>query len=336
MKQEIFKNLCLATGPVLLVIIAFCAYRIRKKQKILSFEYHKDAIKTAVMFSTLFGIILVALFLMFTATILKYDFKNIENVKSYPWTLITALAAAPTTLLLMAWERVQKRTEIADQRFDKAAAQLSEPNKSFSRIGGIYALERLSKENNELTQSIVELICAFLRTRNQGETKEEKLERKICTDILSRLWQKNWRNWDYSEKLNPDLRDANFKELVLYGIDLKTFFLKGANFTGATIDGSNFQNCFLDEADFTKTRMISTSFKYANLKNCKGLTQEQINETRGTLCTELPEGIIKPKQYYERANKCNKCEKRLKHEKLREEYNEAIKTQNELLKPVNC
>jgi hypothetical protein len=92
--------------------------------------------------------------------------------ESPPWTLLSAIAAAPALLLTWYWRTVHKEQEIATEtsrleldRFVRAVELLAE-EKNEARLGGIYALERIARDPATSPQDagvVTSILCAFIR-----------------------------------------------------------------------------------------------------------------------------------------------------------------------------
>ena len=59
---------------------------------------------------------------------------------------------------------------------------------------------------------------------------------------------------------------------------LKKAILVGTNLSGANLIDANFEDANLSAANFEDALLIHTNLSGANLKECKGLTQKQIDQ----------------------------------------------------------
>jgi len=78
-------------------------------------------------------------------------------------------------------------------------------------------------------------------------------------------------------------------KLVLMCMSYADF--KGASFKGADMAGANLAHANVDGADFTGAILSITSIKGTDMRNARGLTQEQINGACGDADTKLPAGL---------------------------------------------
>src|SRR5215213_6854542 len=106
-----------------------------------------------------------------------------------------------------------------------------------------------------------------------------------------------------------DLRGANLRRADLQGANLQGAYLEGAHLEGANLrradlPGADFrkadlQGAYLQEADLRKADLQGTylrgaDFQGADLRKAKRLTQKQIEWTKGSQETKLPEHLKYP------------------------------------------
>ncbi len=96
-----------------------------------------------------------------------------------------------------------------------------------------------------------------------------------------------------------DLRDTNLRNQVLHYADLsgaKLLYadLFGANLFGANLRDANLFNANLRDANLADANLAGANLACANLSQIIGLTQEQVNSTRGNEETLLPLELIRP------------------------------------------
>lgn len=118
--------------------------------------------------------------------------------------------------------------------YGKAADQLGS-DKAPVRLAGLYALERLAQDNPEHRQTIVNLVCAYLRmpfTPPDDGTSEELEVRKIAQGLLAtHLRPGTSVHWTGVE-LN--LSGATLVRFALTHCALRCAFFTGATFVGPT------------------------------------------------------------------------------------------------------
>jgi Pentapeptide repeats (8 copies) len=185
------------------------------------------------------------------------------------------------------------------ERFTKAVDQLGNPAIE-TRLGGIYALARISNESWEDYWPIMEILTGYIRN-NSSLTLIKKgkldLDDEVSVDIQSILTvikkrkysfytgdsgsldlQKTFlrrANLEYAdfERANLEgvnLTEANFEHAKLNWVNLKG----GADLTNANLEHANLENAFLEGANLTKANL-----EYANLENAhlKGANLEEAN-----------------------------------------------------------
>ncbi|WFE28491.1 pentapeptide repeat-containing protein [Solwaraspora sp. WMMD791] len=163
--------------------------------------------------------------------------------------------AAAALLLALRRQQVTERTQQATEYdagekrvtelYVKAAEQLGS-DKAPVRLAGLYALERLAQDNPVHRQSIVEVICAYLRmpytppveeqadrsaaeTDTQPDPREERQVRLAAQRILAR-------------HLRPTTADRKLSPTYWNGVTV--------DLTEATLLDADFSNCHLNDARF--------------------------------------------------------------------------------------
>lgn len=193
---------------------------------------------------------------------------------------LTAAGGAGAVFALLLAVRRQRSTEIALQVQEEAAADVRHDSKekritelytksveqlgseqAAVRLGGFYSLERLAQDNIDHRQTIVDVICAYLRLRPEGQELDDR-EREVrftAGRILStHLKQARDRNGEITgERFWPDI-DIDLTGAVLVELDLGGAVLRTARFNNATFDdiawftGSTFTNhAWFDGVVFT-------------------------------------------------------------------------------------
>ncbi|GAA3840711.1 pentapeptide repeat-containing protein [Sphaerisporangium flaviroseum] len=163
-------------------------------------------------------------------------------------------------------ERTQAYQEYdADEKrvtelYTKATDQLGH-DKAAVRLAGLYALERVAQNNPEHRQTVVDVICAYLRmppvlaspaTAQQGEgtdhpaNPEEEIRELVDPQELqvrttAQRILRNHLRWNRSERLPPGLFwpdvDLELTGAWLVKLDLVDCRIRWAGFGGATFEG---------------------------------------------------------------------------------------------------
>ncbi len=136
--------------------------------------------------------------------------------------------------------------------YTKAVEQLGS-DKAPVRLGGLYALERLANNNESQRQTIVNVICAYLRMPYEPATDDEKQVRLTAQRILgahllptlSSYWGDIALDLTEATLIDFDLRGRRLGHAVFDGVRfvggaafVETTFTRDVSFRGATFRGS--------------------------------------------------------------------------------------------------
>lgn len=139
--------------------------------------------------------------------------------------------------------------------YSKAADQLGSGNAAV-RLAGLYSLERLAQDAPALRQTIVNLLCAYLRMPSEAASEQEIEVRRAAQRVFSTHLRPGHTFWP---GINLDLTGA-----VLDYFDLKDARLDQGRFGGAKFDGRTwFDGALFDgDAVFGGTKFeMSASFQ---------------------------------------------------------------------------
>lgn len=167
----------------------------------------------------------------------------------------------------------------ADARADAAARRITElytkaveqlgSDKAPVRLGGLYALERLAQDNESQRQTIVNVLCAYLRMpfsalepSSEEDTSADLLEEhrkqlqerevRITAQRLLAQHLEPARADFYWGLLTLDLAGAQLFNFMLTEAHVRAANFEGATFTGGTIfDKTTFESCGFRRATFT-------------------------------------------------------------------------------------
>ncbi|GAA1962037.1 pentapeptide repeat-containing protein [Amycolatopsis minnesotensis] len=156
----------------------------------------------------------------------------------------------------------------------KASEQLGSTD-AFVRIGGLTDLERLGQSHENLRQTVVDRICAYLRapygrTNSSEESKDQARERKLEKDVrrtAQSILIKHLRNelpQDYWPDLTVDLAGS-----LLIDFDFTHASVAIISFTNTTFEGvANFTNARFGFADFTSSTFLDDAvFKQVKIRS---------------------------------------------------------------------
>lgn len=192
-------------------------------------------------------------------------------------------------------------------RFSRAVEQLGHDEASV-RIGGIYALERISQDSSRDYWSIMEILSAFVRDQRglppQGGIAESPIQLgrdvQAAITVLGRrdrnqdpgngilyltsvdLRKMTFDRGDYTSIRfqHADLREANF-----YRATLQDARLWDAKLTKATLLDADLRNAYLVDADLQQADMrncilTGADIQRANFAGAGGLTVNQVKSAK--------------------------------------------------------
>lgn len=206
------------------------------------------------------------------------------------------------------------------ERFTRAVEQLGKEDESEGgkigvnsqknlaiRLGGIYALERLAKDDEPGHPAVMEVLTAFVRQHSAWVEAAEASQPDIRPDTQTILTVIGRRKLTYKngelQRLNlagTDLRWAilnaanldgvNFASAHLDKAELKAAGLRGAilfnaYLSEAILDGAQLQDADLRGAVLQGAKVTGVNFsgadlRGANLTNAEGLTLQQLNSAK--------------------------------------------------------
>lgn len=197
------------------------------------------------------------------------------------------------------------------ESFSTAVAQLGD-DKLEIRLGGIFALDRISQESDQDYWPIMEILAAFAREHARWEDEDidqqtvarlyrDEKPKELPADIaailtvIGRRTPLEWdRKLDYLEpyqRLNlqsTNLRRANLAFAHLEGANLAGANLEGANLMSAKLPRANLDGANLRGAQLLGIDITGASLKGADLREAENLQQWQIEECSGNMDTQLP------------------------------------------------
>ena len=214
------------------------------------------------------------------------------------------------------------------ERFTKAIAQLGDKEMAI-RLGGIYALERITKDSEKDHGPIMEVLTAYVREKatTQGEYGE-KAALKPTTDIQAILTVlgrrettgKNREN-DRLDLSNTQLIGAILHEANLHGADLRGAYLisaklyaaklyaaklyganlhgailggadlRGANLRAADLSGADLRRADLLLADLSGANLLGANLSGADLREAKNLASKQVRSAKNWQEAGLPDSL---------------------------------------------
>ena len=197
-----------------------------------------------------------------------------------------------------ALETTNRNLEITErghftERFTKAIEQLGSAQSAI-QLGGVYALEKLAKDNPTYHNTIFETLCAFVRNRVTFDGEKEKKIRaakgkddndgeneggtpsqdSVVTAIISVIGRRNQEPHEYEYLINlqkVDLRNIIFSQIYqgrsyfAYS-SFERSMLEETSFASVELERASFGNAWLGKANFTKAHLLGVHFRQACLE----------------------------------------------------------------------
>jgi Pentapeptide repeats (8 copies) len=185
--------------------------------------------------------------------------------------LLTVLVAVVAAWIALARHFAQTRADTQrriTENFSTAVAQLGD-DKLEIRLGGIYALERISRESDQDYWPIMEILTAFVREHARWEDEDfdqqtvarlyraEKpmIPRTDIAAILTVIGRRTPRQWE----LEPDVFD-------LRRLNLQSTNLRGAGLAAAQLERANLQGAHLERANLVGAHLEGANLHGAHLE----------------------------------------------------------------------
>lgn len=179
----------------------------------------------------------------------------------------------------------QRLTELYTHAVDQLGAE-----KAPVRLGGLHALERLAQNNPTQRQTIVDVICAYLRMPSDAHTRDEQRRQELQVRLTAQRILTTHLKSEAETAYWGDYIDLNLTEAHLHQFDLSACHVRkaqfdGAKFTGmAMFDTAEFAgDAMFDGADFTG----STYFSYVEFDGVAGFREARFTEDVMFRCTKF-------------------------------------------------
>jgi hypothetical protein len=202
-----------------------------------------------------------------------------------------------------------KNVEVAEEgkltdRFSKAVELLGS-DKLDVRLGGIYALERIGRDSQRDSWTMVEVLTAFVRERAAEMIGKEHYASNVTIgtppqDIQAAVTVIGRRSWINQESYYQivDLTDVSLEGMQFLRSDFRKVRFAFSNFRDAFLVEGTFAEADFRAANFQVSLILGTNFSDAtfddanlcgvNLQNAKGLTWKQLSTAIIDEKTKLP------------------------------------------------
>lgn len=227
-----------------------------------------------------------------------------EELKNSREALLTTQQGQITERFTRAIEQLGKHDEGGTPA--KQGAPAVQDKSLAVRLGGIYALERISKDSKDDYPAVIEVLTAFVRQHALWTVGAP--EATVGTDIQAILTVIGRRGHSYgqgeSQRLDlsaTDLRGAVLADANLAGANLRSVHFENANLSRARLNGAQLSDARFNEnsilkgallrdcdlrgaslkgADVTEADFTGADLTGVDLREAKGLTTAQINSAR--------------------------------------------------------
>jgi len=262
-----------------------------------SAENRKDAV--LLLLQTLGGVafIIGAWFTWQQLIISREELKNSRDV------LITTQQAQITERFTRAIEQLGKSDDAVNA--GSKGTQLGTSKNLAIRLGGIYALERISRDSETDYPAVIDVFTAFVREnaplkgketigkvkpdiqailsvlgrrmRSYGKGESQRIDLSATNLSGADLVEANLAgaNLTSSQLQETHLNRANLNDTQMLNANLSGAFLERANLSMADLRGVNFKSAHVNEANFSGANLDG-----ADLREAEGLTIDQIKSAK--------------------------------------------------------
>ncbi|WP_143229795.1 pentapeptide repeat-containing protein [Actinophytocola xanthii] len=164
--------------------------------------------------------------------------------------------------MLAQQERVahDNRADATERRitelYTKGVEQLGS-DKAPVRLGGLYALERLAQDNRAQRQTIVNVLCAYLRMPYVEPGQNQEREVRLAAQRVLRDHLRRGQDDKFWPGMEIDLTGAELLDFDLTGCRVHLGKFQSARFVGTALFDST---TFVEQASFQSARFTADAF----------------------------------------------------------------------------
>ena len=163
----------------------------------------------------------------------------------------------------------------------KAIAQLGKKESLEVRLGGIYALERISRESEKDYWPIMQVLTAYVRQHATCEEDQLQIEgiahAKLSSDIeaVLEVIHRRQHSFGFGESERLDLSrtnicktnfiETNLEMAILFKANLQGALLRGAQMKGAMLGEANLKGAYMEKADISGAYLVRANLWNARL-----------------------------------------------------------------------
>ena len=212
------------------------------------------------------------------------------------------------TVLLVGLYFTYRNLKVAEdkqvtERFSKAVDMLSSAS-MHTRLGGIYALERIANDSDKDYGQVMEVLCAFVREESPWPPKNP--DSVVEADRLEGIEQSIDPRFNFSEQEQEQLKihlrlpplrtdiqavmtvigrrkhsygESETQDLHLHGTDLRRLQAPGANLTGVNLSRASLEGSIFPRAHLEDSSLYGANLKGAMLyaAHLQGARMEEAN-----------------------------------------------------------
>jgi hypothetical protein len=232
---------------------------------------------------------------------------HVESLRTTMLQGLGGLALVGTLYFSARTLRLNRRGQLTE-RFSKAIEQLGSESLAI-RLGGIYALEQIAVDSQELHWPVMEALTAYLREHAHigRSTAAPAVEKRLAVDhqaiatVIGRRRQEQDPDGQRLELHETELSGvqwgrAHLQRANLYRANLEGAYLRWAHLEGAGLVGTNLSNAHLERTYLREARLEGANLNSAWLGNAdlsaaRGLTWEQLQVVRDLSGASLPSDL---------------------------------------------
>jgi len=165
--------------------------------------------------------------------------------------------------------RTAQEGQITD-RYTKAVEQLGS-GKAEVRLGGIYALNRLTTDSPRDRLTILNVLAAYARVHAQDPPPTGSDKTRLAVDVHAALTVLTLSavpfDLSYADFHGKNLTYLNLNQATLFGANLSGANLTQTRLQGAHLSKVNFRDAMLQEAKLSNAELGSADLRGANLSS---------------------------------------------------------------------
>ena len=226
-------------------------------------------------------------------------FEQLEIQQDIRMTVLQALGGlALISGAIIAWSQVVNanqtlslsRSTRVTEVFAKAVEQISADGLA-TRLGGLYALDKLARDDGKERRTIANIFSAFARQTPADPLAQTALDTQTAISLLASGFYAG----------NIALNGARLRGANLRSANLESASLDGAILNHADLTDANLSHASLIGADLRGTQLTGASFRYANLAAADlrdtELTDDQVEGAITDGSTQMPQIELPPRTH---------------------------------------